>query len=122
MPNVTKLLLPLILAAAVIFGAQAQMLGPAWETNVSLTRDDMDMIKAAVTQQVHGKPVRTTVSWSNPASGNSGTIRLLRVFEREGLRCEEIEYVLRPPLPAMPTDRFVFTSCLRPDGTWKIAP
>jgi hypothetical protein len=54
MTNATKLLLPLILATAAIFGAQAQMLGPAWETNVSLTRADMDIIKTAVTQQVHG--------------------------------------------------------------------
>jgi hypothetical protein len=123
MSRLTKRLLPLALVLAlalVTTTTQAQMLGPAWETYVTLTQADMDMIKVAVTQQVHGKQLGTTVSWRNPASGNYGTVRLLNVFAREGRRCEAIEYVMRPPQQAMPGDRFVFNSCVQPDGTWKL--
>jgi hypothetical protein len=35
--------------------AQAQWLGPSWETHVVLTQQDHAMIHIAVTQQVHGK-------------------------------------------------------------------
>jgi surface antigen len=120
MSSLTKLLLPLALAL-VTTAAQAQMFGPSWETYVTLTQADMDLIKGAVTQRVHGNQLGTIVSWRNPASGNYGTVRLLNVFTREGRRCEEIEYVLRPPQQAMPGDRFVFNSCVQPDGTWKLA-
>jgi hypothetical protein len=45
--------------------AQAQLL-PTWETQITPTQQDLDMIRGALTNQVHGKPVGTTASWSNP--------------------------------------------------------
>jgi len=37
---------------------------------------DLDMIRATVTNQIHGKRVGTTASWANPASGNSAFLKL----------------------------------------------
>jgi len=74
--------------------AHAQLL-PTWETNITLMQQDFDMIHGAVTNQVHGKPVGTTASWSNPASGNSGSIKLVKKLARNSQRCEDIEYTVR---------------------------
>jgi surface antigen len=100
--------------------AQAQLL-PTWETHIVLTQQDLDMIRGAVTQQVHSKPVRTTATWSNPASGNSGSVRPVKKLVRKTQQCEELEYTVRSGGPPIYTEHYHFTSCLQPDGTWKIA-
>src|SRR5271169_2379896 len=64
-----KTFLPFVAALMIAATAQAQLL-PTWETHITLTQQDLDMI--------HGKPVGTTASWTNPASGNSGSIRLVK--------------------------------------------
>jgi len=63
--------------------AEAQLL-PTWETHITLTQQDLDMIRDTVTNQVHGKPVGTNASWSNPSSGNSGSIKLVKKLARKG--------------------------------------
>ena len=101
--------------------AQAQFMGPGWKTHVALTRADLDMIRATVTGRIHNARPGSTASWSNPASGNSGTVKLLDVFHRQGRRCERIEYHNIPANKARPTERLVMTSCRQPDGTWKLS-
>jgi surface antigen len=113
--------LMLFLAGLMLAGtAQAQLL-PTWETNITLTKQDLEMIHNAVTGQIHGKPVGTTASWSNPASGNSGTVRLAKKLVQNNQKCEEIEYIVRSGGTPAYSEHYHFTSCLQPDGTWKIA-
>ena len=47
----------LIIAGLASPMAQAQFLGSGFESNVSLTREDLDIIRQTVNQQIHGKPV-----------------------------------------------------------------
>ena len=56
MPKPIKLLV-FIVAALASPAAQAQLLGPSFESNISLTREDLDMMRQTVTQQIHGKSV-----------------------------------------------------------------
>jgi surface antigen len=112
--------LVLVIAALMTAPAQAQLL-PTWETHIVLTQQDLDMIRDAVTNQVHGKPAGTTATWTNPASGNSGSIRLAKKLTRKNQQCEEIEYTVRSGGPSVYTEHYHFTSCLQPDKTWKIA-
>ena len=100
--------------------AEAQLF-PTWETHITLTQQDLDMIHNAVTNEVHGKPVGTTASWSNPASGNSGSIKLVKKLVLNRQQCEEIEYTAHTKGPPIYTEHYHFTSCLQPDGAWKIA-
>jgi surface antigen len=120
MTPMLKFALPIALSL-VVHPAQAQWLGPAWETNVTLTRADLDMIKAGLAERIHNQRLGSSISWRNPESGNSGSIALLKIFARQGRRCEQIEYRMSPPEKAGPSDRFVLTSCLQPDGSWKLA-
>jgi hypothetical protein len=70
-----KTFLPFVAGLMIAAPAQAQLL-PTWETHITLTQQDLDMIRGAVTDQVDGKPVGTTATWANQASGNSGSIML----------------------------------------------
>ena len=113
---------PLVLVAAAFASpaALAQLLGPSIESNITLTREDLDMMRQTVTQQIHGKPVGTTASWTNPSSRNSGTIKLLKKFTARNTRCEEIGYTLATTASNVSPEHYVLDSCLQPDGSWKI--
>ena len=113
---------PLVLIAAGLVStvAHAQFLGLGWESNIALTQDDINLIHQTVNQQVHGKPVGTTASWSNPNSKNSGTIKLLKKFTARNMRCEQIGYTMQTTAMAVAPEHYELNSCLQPDGTWKI--
>jgi surface antigen len=115
-----RFLLPFALLVAAA-PAAAQLLGPLWETNVPLTRADLDMIRATLAEKIHGHPAGTIARWLDPASGNSGKITLLRVFEQDGERCERIQYHNYSPQKWQPNDHFTMTSCRQPDGNWKLS-
>jgi surface antigen len=113
---------PLILAIAGLTSsaAEAQFMGSGFESNITLTQQDLDTIRQTVNQQIHGKPVAATASWSNPSSQNSGTIKLLKKFSARNMRCEEIGYTLMTAAMAASPEHYVLDSCLQPDGSWKI--
>jgi len=100
--------------------ARAQLLGPSFESNITLTREDLDTMRQTVTHQIHGKPVGTTASWSNPSSKNSGTIKLLKKFTARNMHCETIGYTLVTTASNVSPEHYEFNSCLQPDGSWKI--
>jgi hypothetical protein len=81
-----KAIIPIFLGLFIV-PAQAQWLGPTWETNIVLTQLDLDMKKLALRDQ----------------------------------QCEELEYTMRTARPEIYSEHYHFTSCLQPDGTWKIA-
>jgi surface antigen len=110
----------LILAGLASPRAQAQLLGPAWESNITLKQGDIDLIHQTVNTRIHGKPAGTTASWSNPTTGNAGTIKLLKKFSKGNLHCEQVAYTLTTTTKAVEPEHYVLNSCLTPDG-WKIA-
>ena len=112
--------LVLIVAGLTSPAAQAQLMGLGFESNITLTQQDLDLIRQTVNQQVHGKPVGTTASWSNPSSHNSGTIELVKQFTARNMRCEEIEYTLKTTAMDVSPEHYTLDSCLQPDGSWKI--
>ena len=109
-----------VVAALASPAAQAQLLGPSFESNITLTREDLDIMHQTVNQQIHGKPVGVTASWSNPSSKNAGTIKLLKKFTAKNMRCETIGYTLATTVSNVSPEHYEFNSCLQPDGSWKI--
>jgi len=120
MSNPIKIIV-LIAAVLVWLPAQAQYyLGFGVETNIELTKQDLEIIRQTVDRQVHGKPVGTTAKWSNPTSGNSGKIRLVKKFTRNNQQCETLDYrVVTNRIPAGP-EHYVLSSCLQPGGQWRL--
>jgi hypothetical protein len=74
--------------------AEAQFLGPGFESDIEPTKHDLEIIHRTVAQLVRRKPVGASASWSNPDSGNFGTIKLLRRDARAGRICGTAEYTL----------------------------
>ncbi len=111
------------LGSSLLVGAAAYGQGftQPWDEMTPLTAEDRAIIAATVQQQIHGKRRDTVATWTNPASGHSGTITLLSKSVRRGLPCERIEYRTMEPGSARLHGRYVFTSCRLPDGTWKLA-
>jgi hypothetical protein len=64
-----KAFLPFVAGLLLTGVAQAQLL-PTWETHITLTQQDLDMIREAVANRVHGKPVERKLT---------GAIRLLAI-------------------------------------------
>ena len=121
MSNPIKIIF-LIAAVLVWLPAQAQLLGLGFgvETNVELTQQDLNIIRQTVSVQVHGRPVGTTAKWSNPASGNSGKIRLVKKFTHNNQQCETLDYrLVTQRIPAGP-EHYVLSSCLQPNGQWRL--
>ena len=115
-----KIVIPVAAGFMMAAAAQAQLL-PTWETHIVLSQQDIEMIHGAVTNQIHGKSVGTGAAWSNPASGNSGSIKLEKKITRKNQQCEDIAYTVRSGGTPVYSEHYHFISCLQPDGTWKIA-
>jgi len=113
---------PIVLVLVGLAGgpAQAQILGWTWESNIELNQDDINMIHQTVGQQVHCKAVGATASWSNPSSGNSGTIKLLKKYRYRNMQCEQVQYTFQTVRRTTNPEHYVLNSCLTPQG-WKIA-
>ena len=109
------------IASAWCMPVAAQLLGPTWETDIVLTKTDFDSILRTLDGAVHGRAVGTVALWRNPSTGHSGTLELMREFQRSGRRCERIDYTIREVAGDAPAQHWVFDSCRQPDGSWKFA-
>ena len=54
---------------------------------LALTTADIELLTATANRLYEAGQVGVKEAWSNPKSGNSGTVELLETFEREGLPC-----------------------------------
>ena len=121
MKNKDVIALSLACAFLTVTMAHAQGLTQPWDEISPLTPEDRATIASTVQSQIHGKRSGTTANWTNPASGHSGTIKLLSKSTLRGMPCEGIEYRIVEPGGRQQHGRYVFTSCQLPDGNWKLA-
>jgi hypothetical protein len=107
----------LIVALIAWLPAEAQFLGLGLESNIELTKLDLAIIHRTVDEQVHGKAVGTTASWSNSDSGNYGSIKLLKKYTANGRPCESVGYTLATRKRSTPPEHYMLNSCMLPDGS-----
>ena len=87
------------------------------------TADDWGMLwqsADALNRAVSSQPGDSR-SWSNPKSGNSGTVVLERVFERSDMPCHALRYSIALANRQAP-QIYRFSWCLSGQGEWKILP
>ena len=59
--------------------------------------------------------------WSNPKTGDNGSVTLISAFDRQGQTCRRIAHVIK--VRGEKVERqFVISRCQQPDGSWKILP
>ena len=118
-----RLLLPalaaLFLAGAAVLPAQAQM-NPFTRSGFELSQDDIDMLQAAAEKLYIGEtaPVGKAEHWANAATGNSGTVQLIGLFDHKGLPCRRLQHDISIKNVDDPY-RFIVDRCKVADGTWK---
>jgi surface antigen len=86
-------------------------------TTQKITPDDEKRIEEATKRLLHNLDLGSVI-WSNPESGNTGTITLLRAFKESGTSCVSVRFELTPKYGE--TESIVKTGCLAEDGTWQM--
>ncbi len=113
------------LAAAVALGmyvlpVQAQ-LNPFTRSGFELSQEDLELLSAAAKKLYidESVPVGTVETWSNPKSGNTGSVQLIGTFDYKGLPCRRLQHDIRVKDVANPF-RYLFDRCKTPNGEWKL--
>ena len=87
-----------------------------------LTDEDRAAI-AAAGRQLYAQPTvadGASDHWSNPKSGNGGTITVLQSFEKSGMACRKVRYDIRLAKRSGPRS-YTLDWCKTPSGAWKIS-
>ncbi len=83
----------------------------------SLDRADVNYANQAQTK-AHAAPIGQQISWSNPETGNSGTVTPRREgTDTGGNYCREYQQTITV---GGKTEQAHGTACRQPDGTWKV--
>jgi surface antigen len=99
--------MPAPLLAQNVFGRSLAQMSAA-------DRQAMEKARLDVLEKMEQGAVAT---WRDEATGHSGEARLTRTYERNGMRCAEVEQIMRLPAES----RYVIPFCRTPDGTWRAA-
>jgi surface antigen len=113
-----KSLLSVALGAFAALSAAAVLAQGMWSLGRSLsdlTAADREAMTRARTEVLEKMQTGATSSWSDDATGHSGEVALRRSYEKSGMSCGDVEYVLKAP----EMKRYNATFCRAGDGTWK---
>jgi hypothetical protein len=90
---------------------------PFGRDSYGLSEADWELLKQSVRQVLKVQRLGATATWAGNRSGRGGRATLLRVFERGGMPCGEVEHVFI----AGGGNRYVLPFCCTGDGTSKVA-
>ena len=109
----------LTLASQASFSQQLPPLtGPlAWP---GLTADDVDRMAAAAARLYEGRSIGTVERWRNPDTKVAGEIKLVRIFDANGMPCRTLDYQIRFDVARNTPRHYVATWCKIPNDDWKI--
>ena len=77
---------------------------------------DWEMVKETARLVLNEKPDREQVNWSNPETGNRGSIMALATFTHEGRKCRRA--AMRNLTHRGRDDRSAYSLCQQADGDW----
>ncbi len=84
----------------------------------ALTCQDRQQAAQTTTRALETQPSGTTSTWSNPDTGNSGTVTPMRTFQRpDGTYCREFQQTITV---GGKQQEAYGTACRQPDGSWKV--
>jgi surface antigen len=109
-----------VVLAALVAPVQAQ-LNPFSRAGFELSQDDIELLKAAAQKLYIDESVSvgTVETWSNPKSGNTGSVQLIGTFEHKGLPCRRLQHDIKIKDVADPF-RYIFDRCKVSSGEWKL--
>ena len=88
------------------------------EVGKSLDRADRVAMERTTQTSLESQPTGTPSTWTNPDSGNSGTVTPVRTYQTTGgAYCREYQQTVTI---GGQTEEAFGTACRQPDGSWKI--
>ena len=86
-----------------------------------LTTEDWSLVDQATSKlfSVEQPKIGTVETWSNPESGNSGSVTLIMLGERDGMTCRRLQHDVKVKKSADPFS-YTIDSCKTADGTWRV--
>ena len=119
MPKWTTLATVAAAMAILSLPAPAQF-NPFRGSDFQMTDIDIQMASAAATKLVEAEAAALgdVETWTNPDSGNQGTVRLVRIFQHNDLPCRRLQHDISFSNVGTPS-RFVFDRCRTQSGEWK---
>lgn len=97
-------------------------INPFQSSSRHLRGDDWTLMTDAASQLYQQDTVADGAAshWSNPKTGDSGTVTVLHSFEKAGMACRRVRYVIR--LRGVSGQRnYTVNWCKTASGEWKIA-
>ena len=109
-----------VAAFAATVPAQAQ-LNPFRRSDFDVTQSDIRLATAAAAKLYEGERagIGDVEDWSNPETGNMGTVMLVGIFTHNDLPCRRLQHDIELASSGTPF-RYVFDRCKLPSGEWKL--
>jgi archaellum component FlaC/surface antigen len=79
----------------IVGGLGEALFGGQRKNNEGVTEQDLELIKLATYQVLSSAQRGHTRNWSNPQSGNNGTVTLKEFAEADGRDCRILNYIVR---------------------------
>ena len=97
----------------------------AWSANMwfiqdtagTMTPEDREMYKRTLDEQLDSGTVGQTKEWKNPASGNFGSVKVVKDFTRQEKSCRRVETFAQTK---QIKNRARWNFCKQPAGEWKV--
>ncbi len=124
MPYKMFLLKIAVLAAMVWVSLDTSALSqgnPFKRMGAELSKEDIELLKRAAAKLYEPDSVQvgTTEAWTNSDSGNSGIVTLIKIFEKQGMPCRQLQHEVRVSGKSDPSS-VEFTRCKTTEGDWKL--
>jgi hypothetical protein len=81
-----------------------------------LDQKDLKLLQASLLQVLETRSPGASSTWEDAESGEAGRALVLRIYERDGMPCADVEHLFTARNPY----RYVLPFC-RKDGQWKMA-
>ncbi len=124
MPYKMFLLKIAVLAAMVWVSLDTSALSqenPFKRMGAELSKEDIELLKRAAAKLYEPDSVQvgTTEAWANSDSGNSGIVTMIKIFEKQGMPCRQLQHEVRVSGKSDPSG-VGFTRCKTTEGDWKL--
>jgi len=93
----------------------AQGLFSLGRTLSNLSPADLEATTRARTEVLQKLQAGAVSAWSDSKTGHSGEVGLRRIYEKNGMTCGDVEYLLKIP----DSQRYLAVFCRAGDGTWR---
>jgi|APFre7841882724_1041349.scaffolds.fasta_scaffold75301_2 surface antigen len=121
MPFSLCIALRAVVAATLLLAASA-----AWSANTwfiqdtplgTMSQEDRQIYKRTLDEALNSGTVGQTKHWSNPETGNSGSVKVIKDFSRQESACRRVETFAQTKSLK---NRARWNFCKQPSGEWKV--